>query len=414
MEEKENTKLAPRDFDTSVKIAKSGIKFFIIGVLFLTTLVFLWGIFGKIPVKIKGKGIIVKQEYENIITSNYPGVVSNIFVEIGDTVHTGDKLVKLEQFELSQKLIEKLFYIKRTIDEDSLNIVDLHKNLNNRLQEIYNEKQQVVKSMELQQNKVAYFEKLLNDKRELADKGIISKNDYKQTKFQYKQTQVELNKTQNKLEAITVKESQINTSTNLQVTKLNSIIANLKLQKQELLKKSQKYSHITSAFEGIVQEIMAKEDVLVGAGEKLFTISGLSNKTKLEVDFFLAYNSLQQANVNMDAVVAPYNVDKNRFGQIKAKVTYVSNYPASKEFISKTINNDDFVNLVSQHGPVYFAKVTLTPNIATVSGLQWTSFDGAPYRIKPGTICETEVYVDYVPPLSFVIPWFKKLMSNDN
>jgi len=413
MEEKDNTKLEPRDFDTSVKIAKSGINFFIIGVIFLTTLVFLWGIFGMIPIKIKGKGIIVKQKYENIITSNYPGVVSDILVNVGDTIHVGKKLVKLEQFELSLKLTDKLFYIKKTISEDSIKISNLQGEYRERLQNFQNQKQQLQEVIQSLEEKVQYLKKLINDKKDLLAKGIISKNDYEQTKFKYEQTRDKLAEEQNKLESLKTKELVYTNNINLQIKELKSVISEMQVQKNDLLSKSQKYSYISSAFDGIVQEIMAKKGVLVSAGEKLFTISGLSNKTKLEVDFFIAYNSLQQADVGMDAVVAPYNVDKNRFGQIKAKVTYVSNYPASNEFISKTINNNDFVNLVSMHGPVYFAKVVLNTDTTTVSGLKWTSFDGAPYKIKPGTICETQVYVDYVPPLSFVIPWFKKLMSDD-
>ncbi len=413
MEEKEKLKSAPRDFDTSVKIAKSGLNFFIFGVVFLTTLVFLWGIFGKIPVKIKGKGIIVKQKYENIVTSNYPGVVSDILVDVGDTIYVGEKLIKLQQFELSLKLTDKLFYIKKTISDDSTKINDLQGERIDRLQDFQDQKQQIEEEIQASKDKVNYSKKLLNDKKDLLSKGIISENDYEQTKFKYEQIKDRLKEEKNKLESLKTKESVYLNNIDLQVKDLESVISEMQVQKTDLLSKSKRYSFIISAFNGIVQETMAKKDVLVGAGEKLFTISGLSNKTKLEVDFFLAYNSLQQADVGMDAVVAPYNVDKNRFGQIKAKVTYVSNYPASNEFISKTINNDDFVNLVSKNGPVYFAKVMLISDTATVSGLKWTSFNGAPYKIKPGAICETQVYVDYVPPLSFVIPWFKKLMSDE-
>ncbi len=402
------------DFDTTVRIVKPGFQYFIYGLVFFVLMVLLWSIFGKIPVKIKGKGVIVQREYESVVTSTYPGVVRQIYFKIGDSVEQGDRLIRLEQFDLDQQISEKLFEIDKALMEDSVKKVNLREEFIRHNAEVDKESSVLRQRIGVLEDESDYYAKLLNDKKELFDKGIISRSEYETAVFQKKQVDVNLNEARARLNALLKRNKQFNDNYRLQMLRLQKDMEDLENRKNDILAKSIKYTYIVSGFSGIVQEVIARKDVLVSPGEKLFTISSLSDGSRLDAVFFIPFNTLEQVTKGMAAHVAPFNVDKNRYGQILAGVTYVSEYPASNEYIAQTVNNDDFVNLVTAAGPVYMTRATLLTDSTTKSGLKWTSLGGAPYKIKEGTICEAEVIVDYYPPISYVIPWFKKFFQGND
>jgi hypothetical protein len=65
------------------------------------------------------------------------------------------------------------------------------------------------------------------------------------------------------------------------------------------------------------------------------------------------------------------------------------------------------------HGPVYYARAKLVNDSSTVSGLKWSSKDGPPFKIEAGVLCSSQIYTSFKPPLSFVVPWIKNKMDNN-
>jgi HlyD family secretion protein len=236
----------------------------------------------------------------------------------------------------------------------------------------------------------------------------------KQARFNLENEKLGLIDAQSKLSSVIYEEDAYLKNFTMQLLEVSDRIADMTKQKQTMLLRNEKYSYIISPYDGIIQEVLARKDNPVEVGEKLFTINPLNVSTKeLEISFFIPFNNQEQAAEGMDIVVAPFNVDKNRYGQIKGRLSQINSYPSTNEFIAKTTDNDDFVKMVTVKGPVYFAKGKLLTDSATISGLKWTSFKGTPYRINPGIICDVNIYVDYIRPISFVIPWIKKTLRDE-
>jgi len=413
--ETKDTKSGAGDFDSSVQIASPGIKYFVFGVLFLTLMVLLWSIFGKIPVKIQGKGIIVSNTYDKSILSDYQGIIRDIYKKSGDTVHTGDQLMMLEQFELTLQTQQRIFEIHRSIKEDSMKLMSLENERILQLQNFGIRKQKLKELIKSFKERIKFYEKLFLEKKDLTEKGIISQTELKQAQFNLENEKLGLIDAQSKLSTVIYEEDAYLKNFTMQLLEVSDRMEDMAKQKQTMLLRNDKYSYIISPYDGIIQEVLTHNENPVEVGEKLFTINPLNINTKqLEISFFIPFNNQQQAAKGMEIVVAPFNVDKNRYGQITGQLAKINSYPSTNEFIAKIADNEDFVRMVTENGPVYFARGKLLTDSSTISGLKWTSFEGAPYKINPGIICDVNIYVDYIRPVSFVIPWIKKTLNDEN
>lgn len=415
MEKKENTgKKDTEGVLSSVKITSSGIKYFVLCVIFLTVVVLLWGFLGRIPVKIYGIGTISTELSETTINSNYHGIVTNIFKHAGDTIRKGEKLVRMQEFDLAQAIDDSRLNLNQSLKEDSMELFSLENEKLQRLKTFDLNKQKLERLVESINKKIAFYENLYDEKKLLLNSGIISHAEFENTEFSLRDQKVLLIDTESKLSSLKLdKESYMNNVV-IKKSQISDHVKMLTEKLKNLLAKDNRYSYITSSYDAVIIEVLVDEDQTINENHKVFTIKLIdTDDNDLYVDMFIPFSEKARATDNMEVVVAPYNVDKNRYGQIVGEIQEINNFPATEEFMRKLLVDKDVVRIFASKGPVYYAKAKLIKDPKTVSGLKWTSRKGVPYKIKPGMICETEIYVDFVSPMSFVIPWFKKEMSNE-
>lgn len=415
MEKKENAgKKDTEGVLSSVKITSSGIKYFVLCVIFLTVVVLLWGFLGRIPVKIYGIGTISTELSETTITSNYHGIVTSVYKQAGDTIRKGEKLVRMEEFDLAQAIDESRLNLKQSLKEDSVELLSLGNEKIQRLKTFDLDKQKLERLVESINKKIAFFEDLYDEKKLLLDNGIISNSEFKETEFSLREQKVLLIDTESKLSSLKLDEESYLNSVVIKRSQINDHIKMLTEKLNNLLAKDKQYSYITSIYDAVILEVLVDKNETIEENHKVFTIKLIdTDDNDLYVDMFIPFSEKARATDDMEVVVAPYNVDKNRYGQIVGDIIEMNDFPATEEFMSNLLIDEDVVSIFASKGPVYYARAKLVKDAKTVSGLKWTSRKGVPYKIKPGMICETEIYVDFVSPMSLVIPWFKKEMSDE-
>jgi HlyD family secretion protein len=402
------------DFFSSVQIVSSGIKYFLICIVFLTVVLLLWGFLGKIPVKINAVGIISSGFSETTIRSNYPGIVVDIYKNRGDTIHAGDKLIKMIEFDLVQEIDETKLKLSQQQEQISIQLLSLDDEKKQRLKVFNSDKQNLQRQIENIKSKVAFLQTVCEDKKTLLEKGIVTKTDYSESKFNLEAQQELLRDTENKQSMLKFDEESYLNNINIQEIQLKGQKDMLEEQFRNMLKKNEEYSYISSIYDAVIMEILVKNDQTVTNGAKVYTIKILDrDENDLFVDMFVPYNDNAKVFKNMEVVVAPLNVNKNRYGEIIGKVVEINEFPATREFMSNLLVDDDIVSIFEQHGPSYYCKVELEKDPQTSSGLKWTSRRGTPYKINTGMIGNAEIHVDYVSPLSLVIPWLKKEMNDE-
>ena len=113
----------------------------------------------------------------------------------------------------------------------------------------------------------------------------------------------------------------------------------------------------------------------------------------------------------MEALVAPSTVQPQDYGFMKAKVTYVSDLPITKQWMKTSVKNDQLVQSLIGMGAPFEVHVEFEKDPSSYSGFSWTSAQGPKVLINEGTSCVGKVTVKSEPPIAIVIPALKKFFD---
>lgn len=88
-------------------------------------------------------------------------------------------------------------------------------------------------------------------------------------------------------------------------------------------------------------------------------------------------------SVLLEAASAP----SAQYGSIEGHISRISDVPATAARLDRlTGGSEVLIKGLLSSGPVYEVDVRLDRNATTVSGYQWTTKDGPPYKVPPGTL----------------------------
>ncbi len=400
--------------DSTVNITPSKIRYFTIGILTLLIISLVWGVFGRIMVKMRANGIITNILSIYTVSSNTGGVVYEIYKQRGDTVKKGEQLLKLSQVELNLQLNSQVYLLSQQAVIDSFQILAIDNQKRLQLSLITLQEDELKSSMEQTNFEIDFYQHMINDSELLLQKGVISNTEYNQTLFQLQKLQLLFKSDSVQLITVENNRETFIQQIDLEKQQINASLLELKEQTNSLHIKYDTFSYINSNSDGVIQECLVKTGVPVAEFQDVFTIRQINlTDTNLYVDLFIPFSDLEKADVYMKAVIAPFNVDENVYGKIEATITEISDYPATKEYILYLLGDIGVVSAFGSQGPVYYSRAILTTDSSTASGLKWTSEKGPPYRINAGMICTADIIVDSRAPISFIVPWIRKGLEDE-
>jgi HlyD family secretion protein len=113
----------------------------------------------------------------------------------------------------------------------------------------------------------------------------------------------------------------------------------------------------------------------------------------------------------MRVEVSPTTTKPEQYGSIVGTVQSVGAYPATSADMMRVLNNQTLVNTFLAGGAPLEVLVSLHQDPSTVSGLEWTSVGGPPLKITGGTIASARITVENDPPITLVVPFFRRFLG---
>lgn len=95
------------------------------------------------------------------------------------------------------------------------------------------------------------------------------------------------------------------------------------------------------------------------------------------------------------------------YGFMRGRVLSVSEYPATDEDLMKTLQNETLAHALAAGEPVHEVRIEMIRNPSTVSGFQWSTPQGAAFRITPGSLCRVDIVTREERPLRLLVPFVK-------
>ncbi|MDR1912935.1 MAG: NHLP bacteriocin system secretion protein [Clostridiales bacterium] len=323
-------------------------------VLMLMTAAIAWGTFGVISEKVSGSGIILYGEGILSQKSYTSGQITDVSLQKGDYVEKGQTIARVAQKD-TILLIEKA--------QDELLALD----------GISTENFTVDKSVGY--NLYVEFSALANE---------IASTDNENSKQEFIE------------EFIKLKE----------------------LRKQEILQEWDKLrdeleygSIISAAVSGSILDMEVVYNDFVNVGDTVCTI--IRESKAGENSGFVMYVPIAEGKrilEGMEVDISPSTVNREVYGYIVGRVKSVSDYAASRQSIIAKLHNEQLVRQFLNGGAVIEVEVEMLRNDDTVSGYRWSTRNGPPVGVEPGTLCYADVRVAYHKPIEKVLPFLESMM----
>ncbi|NES91114.1 MULTISPECIES: NHLP bacteriocin system secretion protein [Okeania] len=182
-------------------------------------------------------------------------------------------------------------------------------------------------------------------------------------------------------------------------------IEEVKREIAQLEKQITDNSKILSPVDGCILEIQTTLGQFVNPGTTLGKINIKGKSGELQAVSYFAVSDGKRITPEMEILITPDTVKRERFGGIIGKIISVSDFPVTKEGANFVVGNPEIVeNIIGESGGKIeaIAQLKLDPN--TFSSYQWSSSKGPQQKLTAGTTTTTRVRVEERAPITFVLP----------
>ncbi len=371
----------------------------------------LWSIFGEIPERVSGDGILQPGGTPIPVTAGVDGYIVALAdgIELGRPVAAGQPLFKVSQdaaaFDLkqiSEQLEDKLRVDRQRLEEEK-------KELTAGIASINEQRAQAVRDRKSNDQRfVAASAKLKAGK---AQRGTtVSENEYKAREAEYEASitaQQSITSTLRRLDAEEQNLSgRINKDREIRKFEIEEIRRKLAKQQETIASNNA----ISSPNLGQISQILVIPGQLVDAKTPVIQLERLDEKLKALI--YVPMKPGKKIRRGCDAQVSPSSVSKYEFGTVKGEVISDVNQPATRPgMISDLGGNKELADeMIRKSGTPFRIEIALK-DATTYSGYEWSSGGGPNERILSGTACSATVIVGRKPPIEYIIAKFQEMFG---
>jgi HlyD family secretion protein len=421
-----------------------------------------WSIFGRIPITVAGKGVLIQPHRVITFESPISGQLKNLNVKTGECIEKGYVLATIDPKELKQQLqlqrskfaqlqtqeqYIKLIREQRTGTEIA-SIASAKASFNRRLRdtqtltpEFYEKGLNAIREQRISLQKrlsdAVNLAPVLKDRfqkrQQLLEAGAIAKDTVLQAEQEYRQGLQTIYDIRAQLKNLDVSETEAQQRYLQNLSSVGELQAQLKdletksksLEQEnlealnnrvnqieevkraiaQLERQVAENSQIVSVSSGCVLEVTAVEGQILSPGSHLGTINTNGKNTSMVAVSYFNIKDGKQIKPGMKVQITPDTVKRERFGGIIGNITTVSTLPVTKEGANSVIGNPDLVaKLMPSGGGEIEVRAEMTIDPSTFSGYRWSSSQGPELKISAGTTTTVRVKVEEVAPITYVLP----------
>lgn len=364
--------------------------------------VLVWSIFGTIPERIDGSGILVRGGGLRQLRAGGDGTLTGLSINLNDLVKDGQVIGQISQIGSSEEIKtarQQLDQAQRDYDmskaEDEATIAGIRASIAG-----------------LEADKRSTQGLLQNARAELArleqsfKEGLVTRPRVDQALRDVAAFQAQL----------TAKDGQIG-SENAQIRSVTQrirakeeAVAKARRELERVSVVTSSLAQITSTVEGHVIELRRRVGDFVRNGEVVAIIEPPAST----IDPVVYINSANGKRVKqgMEVQVSPSTVRREEYGFMRGEIQVVGEYPVTEEAVKSVTANDQLAKELLQSGTKIEVHVGLIQNSKTASGYAWSSSDGPPFKIEGGTKVSVSVVAAKTSPFNYyVTPIFRNMLG---
>jgi len=374
----------------------------------LIVLAVVWGVFGTIPTKVAGQGILVEKGAVFDVVTVGEGQVLKVYVDENERVEEGQVVARISQPDIQHQLDEAKRALRHLRDEKTVTEqlgTDIHSSRN---QHIAQQRRSISDSIRLSQSRLKDLRERLAQYEDLLKKGLVDRKTLLDAKAEYIQAQQEVLRFQEQLASLPATSYQATSERKKEQIDVEFRIIHAEEEVETYKDRLAMASRVVSPTSGRVNEIFKTDGEYLKPGEAIMSLETYSPEDEFYVSAYFPPDQGKRIAVGMTMQVAPSVAKREEYGVLLAEVVGVSSFPATPRGMLHVLGNEKLVEVLAEKGPPIAVRAKLIKDPATFSGFRWSSGQGAPIQLQSGTMCQADVVVEEQHPISLVIPYLRK------
>jgi|GEM_PF-4287492 len=437
---------SPERLDQLLRVVdrRSWLPLLTLGLLIVAML--LWSVFGEIPVYIEGRGILVRPRSIVELSAPGSGYLEELAVAVGDEIERGDLLARIARPDLEKRLelqTEKgreLTALRQTVEILRMEAggldggeVDGHVEAVRALAESIKDKEiQALEEERAQVGEELKESRQLRDARarrhathtQLKADGMISEQQLLEDEELWLDSIARVSRLEAQSRGMRTRELEIEerfldrlrriADFKLEMQDYEQQIAEVDREIARIRVTLEEESEILAEHSGRILELSAFPGQFVGPGARLGAME-LRRATDPLVGllyFTVREGKRLRIDAHPRALITPDTVERQRFGGLLGTVRRVSRFPVSLNEVESQIGNRELAELLVKDGYRVQVLVDLEPGEQPGEYL-WSSAKNPDVELSAGTTTTARIAIERRQPITFVLPFLKKMMGVD-
>jgi len=398
---------SPDQLDQLLQITKPRGWVALAGTWALLLVALVWGVFGRINNRVQAEGILLRSGGVLEIVAPSGGRVTEMSVQVGDSVRQGQVIGRIAQPELSDELQQATDHLAaaRAAYQQTVQFAAGDAELFAR--NVTQQRDNLVASIAATQTQGKSLAQRLDAESQLLKQGLIAAPTLLATREQYEQSLERVRALRDELQKLDLVALEAHSRREATVRDADVKQRDAERELGRLRLRLDSSTQIVSMYSGRVLEIMTETGTITTRGEPLLTLDRVGTSTHdLVAVIYVPATLGKRVQRGMLVQIAPSTVRREEFGMMLGTVTFVSGFPATNRGMQRVLKNDQLIQQLSGGGAPYEVHAALVQDPRTVSHYRWTSANGPPTRVESGTLADATIIVGRQMPLSMVLPIF--------
>jgi len=371
----------------------------------------IWGIYGRVPSRVSGQGILVGSGRVVDAVSAAEGRLASLGVAVGDHVERGQVVARISQTDTEQKYrnaVEAYKERQREHEDMATRVAaELAAKASNfeKLEVAFN------KVIEATDQRVRFLSVDVQNLEQLMAKGLTTRKALEDRRLELTEAQQRRTDSQNEILKLHAQKTDLETQRQHELQQAEFAANNARREMQALAGTLGRSSEVLSPISGRVVETETSIGSVLAVGTPVALIE--DEGSSLEAVIYIPADQGKSVKPGFQVHIAPSTVKREEFGTMVGIVTSVSEFPVTPQGMSAVLHNDQLVKLFSKDGAPYAVIVSLEQDASTTSGYRWAVGKGPELHLTSGTLAQAEITARNRRPIDLVVPLLRKLTGID-
>ena len=378
-----------------------------LGVLLVAAVV--WGIFGRIPEKVDGAGLLINSSDLMSVTYPYGGIIKNVFLESGMDVQKGQIIARIEREDLLESIqiaSQRVANLQQTYDT-TYPLISRQADMTDSMLEKSEEdfRSQIVNVS----NQLETAKRKEKTMKELFDDGLITEMEYLEAHREALSMEMQKQAAEQQLLNAGVNRVRTATDSSQAMMNLQHQIDEARKQLEMEQRNYQNATKIVSPVAGKIYEISVTRGTYVSPGVPVAIVEPYSSDGgTLRAVMYFPVKDGKRIRRGMNIAVIPSTVKQEEYGFIQGIVTSVSDFPVSPQYLQSVMQNPALAQEFLANSSPIEVKISMVPDPTTETGFHWSSSRGPENSLSAGISTTGFVIVRSRRPIAMIVPLIKK------